>query len=415
LIIEHAMMIWILEFLPSVALRSALVACLCCILCLPMESVAEASQKPAMPMRKAARPDLGSSAAFSPDGTLYAVSKQGEHVILYRSTDESATWSSPIMVNAQPEAISADGENRPKLAFATDGGILVSWTRPLSAPFSGEIRLARSDDGKTFSAPMTVHRDRALITHRFDSMVVAPDGRVLVAWIDKRDLESAKAVKAAYRGAAIYAATSLDGGRTFQPERKLADHSCECCRIAAAVDQDGSPIFLWRHVFLPNERDHALLRISRDGSPEPLQRATFDRWKIDGCPHHGPSLAIDAEGTRHAVWFNQINGDGQVSYGHLPRREGESVANQRKVGGQGAAHADLAISGKRVAIVWKEFDGEKTMLRADISEDSGKSFRTEELAASAGMADQPRVLSRGGELFAFWRTEREGMNLYRLR
>lgn len=370
----------------------------------------------AMPaMKKQARPELGSSAAFSPDGSLYAVSKQGEHVVLYRSADEGATWSLPMPVNAQPEAVSADGENRPKLAFAADGAILVSWTRPLGVPFSGEIRFARSDDGKAFTPPLTVHRDRAVITHRFDSLTVAPDGRVLVAWIDKRDLGAAKVAKTPYRGAAIYAAVSADGGRSFQPERKLADHSCECCRISAAIDLDGSPVFLWRHVFLPNERDHALVRISRDGSPEPLQRATFDRWKIDGCPHHGPSLVIDAEGTRHAVWFNQLNGEGQVSYGHLPRREGDALVGQRKVGGLGAAHADLAVSGKRVAIVWKEFDGEKTRLRADVSEDSGANFSSVELAASAGMADQPRALVRGSELFAFWRTEREGMKLYRLR
>jgi hypothetical protein len=39
------------------------------------------------------------------------------------------------------EQISADGENRPKVAFAADGGLLVSWTRPLGKPYSGAIRL----------------------------------------------------------------------------------------------------------------------------------------------------------------------------------------------------------------------------------------------------------------------------------
>ena len=38
-----------------------------------------------------------------------------------------------------------------------------------------------------------------------------------MAWIDKRDLEAAKANKAPWRGAGIYAAISLDGGRSFQP------------------------------------------------------------------------------------------------------------------------------------------------------------------------------------------------------
>jgi hypothetical protein len=260
-----------------------------------------------------------------------------------------------------------------------------------------------------------VHQDRAEITHRFESMLVAGDGRVLLAWIDKRDLEKAKAGKEAYRGAAIYAAVSTDGGRSFQPEKKLADHSCECCRLTSASDADGAPLFMWRHVFAPNERDHAIVRIKADGSPEAVQRATFDRWKIDGCPHHGPSLAVDAAGVRHAVWFNQKDGEGRVFYGRLSTdAAGTSVDGQRTVGGARAEHADLAVSGKRVAVVWKEFDGEQATIRAELSEDGGKTFRILDLAASAGPSDQPRALARGEKLYAFWRSEREGMRVFRL-
>lgn len=366
-------------------------------------------------MKKMVRAELGSSAAFAPSGTLHAVSKQGEHLLLYRSSNEGVSWSAPVVINAQPEAISADGENRPKLAFTQDGGVLVSWTKPLSKPNTGEIRLARSDDGEHFSAPITVHQNRAEITHRFESMLVAGDGRVLLAWIDKRDLEKAKAGKEAYRGAAIYAAVSTDGGRSFLPEKKLADHSCECCRLASASDADGTPLFMWRHVFAPNERDHAIVRIKADGSLEALQRATFDRWKIDGCPHHGPSLAVDGSGVRHAVWFNQKDGEGRVFYGRLGTDAGATrVDGQRAVGGARAEHADLAVAGQRVAIVWKEFDGEQAKLRAELSEDGGKTFRVLDLGASAGPSDQPRALSHAEKLYAFWRSEREGMRVFRL-
>lgn len=368
-------------------------------------------------MPKMARAELGASAAFAPDGTLYAVTKQGEHLMLYRSSNEGGNWSAPVVVNEQPEAIAADGESRPKLGFAHDGGLLVSWTRPLAKRYSGEIRFARSDDGRHFGLPLTVHRDRDEITHRFESMQVAGDGRVLLAWIDKRDGEAAKAGKTAYRGAAIYAATSTDGGRSFQPEQKLADHSCECCRLAAANDADGTPFFMWRHVFAPNERDHAIVRVKPDGSPETLQRATFDRWKIDGCPHHGPSLAVDAAGRRHAVWFNQKNGEGRVFYGRLGTGVAEAtVDGQRTVGGVRAEHADLAVAGRRVAVLWKEFDGERARLWAEVSEDGGQSFRAAvELANSAGPSDQPRALRRGDALYAFWRTEHEGMRVFPLR
>lgn len=368
------------------------------------------------PKTKKSRPELGASAAFAPDGDLYAVTKAGEHVLLHRSRDDGQTWLPPIQVNALGEAISADGENRPKIGFLANGTTLVSWTMPLSKPFTAAIRLARAEVGAPFSPPMTVHRDTAEITHRFESLHVGQAARVMLAWIDKRDLEAHQRSGSAYRGAAIYAALSEDGGRSFAPEFKVADHSCECCRIATASDRDGSPLFLWRHVFAPNERDHALAKIGADGKPENVLRATFDRWKVDGCPHHGPSLAVGADGVRHAVWFNQVNGEGRVFYGRLPQKPGEQVRAQRRVGTSGAVHADLAVSGdsfgERVLIVWKRFDGEVTRLEAEISEDGGEHFRAFELARSESATDQPRIAQKNGRFFVVWHDDRAGLRVF---
>lgn len=371
-------------------------------------AAAAQAQQPAM----RARAELGTSAAFAADGSLYAVRKQGDHVLLQRSVDNGRSWAPPVVVNAQPEAVSADGENRPKIAFAADGGVLVAWTHPLAKRFSGAIRLARSDDGRQFSEPLTVHRDRAEITHRFESMHVLPDGRVLLAWVDKRDLEARTAAGGDYRGAAIYAAMSGDGGRSFAPEVRVADHSCECCRIAVSSDAEGRPLLMWRHVFVPNVRDHALAVLDDKGQPLAVERATFDDWRIDACPHHGPSIAVQPDGTRHAVWFNErADSGGRVFYGRL--RPG-TVDGQRTVGGAGAAHADLAVSGARVAIAWKEFDGERTQLYAEVSDDGGRSFARQALAATAGASDQPRLIRRADAIFVFWRTEQDDMKVYPL-
>src|SRR5574343_2096473 len=369
----------------------------------------------AMPgMTKAARLELGASAAVAPDGSLLVVTKQGEHVMLYRSSDDGKTWSAPTAVNAQPEQISADGENRPKITFAADGGLLVAWTRPLGKPYSGAIRLARADDGQRFSAPLTVHKDPAEITHRFESLLTTPDNKVILAWIDKRNLEAAKSGKKTYRGAALYAAISRDGGRSFESEYKLADPSCECCRVTSALDRDGAPLFMWRHVFEPNERDHALARLKSDGSVDSIQRATFERWKVDGCPHHGTSLVVDARGVRHAVWFNQKEGEGRVHYGRLGSGPEIRIEGQRTVGGSRAAHGDLAVVADKVLIAWKEFDGERTQLRAMVSADGGRSFAEIALASTEGASDQVRVIRRQDKLFAFWRTEKEGFRLFPL-
>jgi hypothetical protein len=367
---------------------------------------------------KAARLELATSAAFAADGSLLVVAKQGEQVMLYRSTDEGRSWSAPAAVNAQPEAFSANGENRPKIAFAADGGLLVSWAHSFGVGHNGNIRLARADDGEHFGKPQSVHKDTAEITHSFESMLTTPDNKVILAWVDKRDSEAAKASQIPYRGSGIYAAVSHDGGRIFQPEFKLADHSCECCRLSSALDRDGSPLFMWRHVYAPNERDHAIARLTPNGTLETVKRATFDRWKVDGCPHHGPSLVVDAQGVRHAVWFNQKEGGGPVHYGRLLKSADNSdelrVEGQRTVGGPRAAHADMASAAGKLAIVWKEFDGERTQLGMLFSTDGGKSFNEKTLTATDGASDQPRVIHRQDKLYAFWRTENEGFRLIAL-
>ncbi|WP_374246537.1 exo-alpha-sialidase [Zoogloea sp.] len=366
-------------------------------------------------MHTAARParaELATAAAFGPDGTLYAVSKDGEHLQLFRSGDDGASWRGPLKVNARPEPIAADGDSQPRIAFNREGDLLVSWTKPLPRPYTGEIRLARLPaGGAAFDEPITVHRDRAEITHRFQNILAGPDGRVTAVWIDKRDQEAARGRKQPYRGAAIYAAVSADGGRSFAPENRVADHACECCRIALTADRDGTPIALWRHVFAPNERDHAIARLKPDGAPEAVARATFDRWQVDACPHHGPALAVDEAGTRHATWFNVREGEGRVFYGRIGAA---GVEGQMPVGGPRAAHADIATADGVLAIVWKEFDGERNRLRGLRSTDGGRSFVPLELAATAGAADQPRLLARAGRLYAFWRQADEGFRLYPL-
>ena len=350
---------------------------------------------------RAAQAELGASAALDAAGVLWAVHKVSGHIAVSRSEDRGRSWSSPVLVTPAPEPTDTGGDARPKIAIGTEREIYVTWTRPLAQPFTGEIKLSRSlDGGRTFSAPTIVHRDRQEITHRFDALAVNARGRLFVAWIDKRDLVAAQQAGAApYRGAAVYFAVSDDRGATFRGDFKAADHACECCRIALAVRADGGVAALWRHIFAPNIRDHAMAMLSADGTASPLQRVTFEDWRLDACPHHGPALAFDAAGGAHAVWFSGAPESRGVSYG----RVGSSDAGgTRPVGSALAANADLAISGRRIAIAWKAFEEGSTRLRGMISTDGGVTWREAELGATAGPSDHPRVLSRDGRFMVFW-------------
>ncbi len=349
-------------------------------------------------------PELGVSAAFDSHGRLYVVDAADGHVRLRHSDDEGRTLSAPIEVNATAERIYAEGENRPKIAFGPHDEIYVSWSQPRAEPWTGFVRFARSlDRGEHFSQPLTVHHDRAEITHRFDALAVDGNGRIVVAWIDKRALIAATTAGKPYLGAAVYYSWSDDGGASFVAERKLVDQSCECCRIALARTPDGEIAAFFRSIYGDNIRDHAYAVLHTDGQASRAERATFSDWQIAGCPHHGPGLAIGSDGVRHAVWYESKDKPtiwyGQLDPGHAPK-------HVLALAGAGASHADVAVHDRTVLVAWNQVDagGQALMLRR--STDAGAHFDTaREIARSHGAVGSPQLLLKQGHAFVAWNTD----------
>jgi hypothetical protein len=356
------------------------------------------------------------------------------------SSDEGLSWAAPRVLDTGADQIAADGESRPKLAFGPKGQVVIAYSEPLGLPYTGRIRMLRSDDqGRSFSAPFTVHQDQQVITHRFESVAFDAKGTLHTLWVDKRDPEaltqaalaaaaaatpalsaapaasSAAArrprIKIDYRGAAIYRNESTDGGRSFGPDTKLADYSCECCRIALAPAPDGSLVALWRHVFEPNQRDHAFAPVGGPQRVEPV-RASFDRWAIDACPHHGPGLTPAQGGGYHAVWFGLRAGDARVRYGRL-NADGSPNGAALALPDEAAEHAAILSAGAQLAVVWRSFDGQATVLRAWLSGDDGQHFVVRDLGRTAEDNDHPLLAKRGSQIYALWRTTR-GVRVERL-
>lgn len=362
---------------------------------------------------RAARPQLGSSVAFAPDGRLWlvGVDAQGQLFVQTAPAPALQPWSAPRRLDTAGDVVAADGENRPKLAFGPQGQVVVSYTQPRARPYTGWVRLLRSTDGgQTFAAPRTVHADRQEITHRFESIAFDGQGVLHTVWIDKRDLESAPRVErtSSYRGAAIYRNESRDGGASFGPDLKLADHSCECCRIALARGADGRLRAMWRHVYEPNVRDHALAVLGAHAAPV---RATDDGWQVDGCPHHGPGLAPAHDGGWHTVWFGIRRRGGEdvaaVRYARLDADGSPRAPSVQVLPDEAAEHADVLADGLRVAVVWRSVAGARSTLRAWLSADGGRTFTLRELAQLSGDNDHPRLAQHAGRMVVVWRNPQE--------
>ncbi|RJG09376.1 exo-alpha-sialidase [Massilia cavernae] len=311
-----------------------------------------------------------------------------------------------------PEPVEANGEGRPKLAFGPAGQVYVTFTRPSAKPHTGDIRFVRAGAaGTDWSDPITVQRDRTVTGHRFDSLIVDRNGRIFVAWIDKRDGDRARATGLAYRGAAIYYAVSSDDGRSFAVEAKLADHCCECCRIALSLNEEGEVVAMWRHIFDPNVRDHALAVLHAGGKPGALKRASFDDWRIDACPHHGPSLDFDATGRRHQVWFS-AGDDGGVFYAAAP---GGTPGSPVRLGSAQAGHGEVLAAGSTIAAAWKDFDGQATRVLSRHSTDGGATWHERVLASTSGNSDHPHLVRRGHDIIRLvWHTENEAIVVRRI-
>ncbi|MBI4917904.1 MAG: exo-alpha-sialidase [Acidobacteria bacterium] len=363
-------------------------------------------------------PAAGSSAfptvTFAGDGRLWAAWVEGGQVWASSSAGRGASWAPAVAVSPADEEIDANGEARPKIAVGPGGEAYVSYTRKGTRPYTGEVRFARSlDGGAGFSAPLTVNAPPDDSGHRFDTLAVGPDGTITMVWIDKRDRDIETAAGRPYVGAALYAAVSTDRGATFSTNRALLDHACECCRIAAAGLGDGRVALLWRHVFGAKTRDHALVVLAPDGAPGPLRRATFDGWELDGCPHHGPSLAAGPDGTLHLAWFTGAGAGGKGIFYGRSADGGETVSSPTRLAASASAgHPAVLATASGVWVAWLEPAAAGSTVRAIRSRDGGRSFGPPvELATSAGAGDHPFLLADRGRAVLAWFTEREGLVL----
>lgn len=375
--------------------------------------------------------------AFDTKGNLWRVSVKDGFLLVDKSADLGKTFSAPVKVNPIAQKIGASNEARPDIALDADNHIYVTWTQNLNTRFAGYIWFARSiDAGKSFEKPYIVHKDRAEITHAFNALNISKNGKITVTWIDKRDAVNVKKDGKKYDGAAIYYAVSNNHGKSFAAEKKLADSSCECCRIVTTNKPDGTTAVLWRHVFEGSERDHMIAEIPQQNLKPQLHRATFGHWKIDGCPHHGGALAAGGKDNHwwgyHIAYFDgkdpSANDKSEHKSGpglYYSRMDGVGWASSpaKKFGNnanQAGRPAILSISNKigdeHVWLVWREIEAKNTKIIGMFSEDGGRSWsEAKALATTTDKADYPQLLQHHQQAYLAWNTLKEGFKLIALK
>jgi len=312
--------------------------------------------------------------------------------------------SEPARVN--PPATSADSLHQaPGLAVGPGGEVYVTWSstkpKPEGVLFASDLYLSRSlDGGRTFEAPLRVNDDRP-ISHSFENLALAPDGTVLVAWIDSRDGARQTATYVARvteRGSRLDRVTRLDGGET-----------CVCCRVSVAAGPGDAAAVLWRKVFAGDVRDMVLSRSGDGGRTFGATTAVHaDGWKITACPHRGGQVAADARGRLYAVWYTEgTTGRPDVLFATAP--DGRRFGATRRVHtatGSVPDHARLAIdAGGRGIVVWEDSTAVRRRILLRFVGEGGRSLGPARALSSAIKAWAPDVAVVPGGFLVAWHEE----------
>ncbi|SKA18360.1 hypothetical protein SAMN02745126_04038 [Enhydrobacter aerosaccus] len=358
-----------------------------------------------------AREAFTATPTFAADGTLWVVRGTADRVLVSRSADFGKSFGPQVSVTAEPINMDWGPDSRPQILVTPSGRLVVTYAIFKDKQFNGRVFATYSDDkGASFAEPRSITADNS--SQRFQQTALDPDGRVFAAWIDKRGAAAARAAGKPYPGAALAFAWSSDG-RSFGDTTVAFDNTCECCRLGIAFAGPGRPAVLFRNVFGGTTRDHAVVTFKDAVTPGPLRRVSVDNWNIDACPHHGPSLAIAADGSYHAAWFT--GGDARQGVFYARADDASSAFSEPRAlsaPDRQPARPYLLAIGNTIHLVWKEFDGNRTRILGQASHDSGRSWSSaHSIADTDDASDHPLLIAYKDRAYLSWLTKTEGYRL----
>jgi len=341
---------------------------------------------------------------FSPNGRLWRLIPTASTIFVDYSDDNGKNYSSPVKINPTPQKISVWAENPPAIVIAQSGRIHLLYYADEQQ--KGTNFYSYSDDnGKSFSTPVLISDKAHHAMHYLAKMLLDNQDNLFLFWHDARHNHLLN------RGelALYYSKTEKNKKNVF--ENKFMSHGiCSCCRMATALDIKGFPVIFTRMVFSENIRDHALFKMDENGQWLAPQRITYDNWQIEACPEHGPALAIDNQNRRHLAWFSLGDKRQGIFYARS-EPNGEKISEIMPLGDnkQLAGHPDIITIEKYIAIVWTQFDGNKTTILVKLSQDLGETWSSDKiLISSEEKMSHPKLLTNGQQLFLSLTTADQG-------
>ncbi|HEU5407011.1 MAG TPA: sialidase family protein, partial [Nitrospira sp.] len=300
--------------------------------------------------------------------------KEARTILFARSEQPGGPLGRPVSVNQPTEHVYYRQESP---ALAVHGNeVFVTWSQTHQKitpdkPFAGELRLSRSTDGgRTFSPSILVNDDDQVMQHTFDSIQIAPDGALHMAWIDGREGK---------KEPGTFVARSTDHGRTIAQNFKIDDNTCVCCRTAVATSADGTVYVAWRKIFEGNIRETVVSRSKDDGRTfSPSVIVGNDQWVYPACPHRPASLGVDRQGRLYVVWYTEGADETPAIYLAYSDDQGKTFSTKKQLNrskGTFPDHPQMAVDpAGKIAVIWEEQSPVRREVVVSYSLDRGQSF-----------------------------------------
>lgn len=342
-------------------------------------------------------------------GRIYLswIEKTGErrHALKF-SVREKSKWSEPRLI-AEGDNWFVNWADFPSVMAAADGSMVAHWlVKSGSDTYAYDVNISRSTDrGKTWSKPLTPHRDQTKTEHGFVSLLPLPGGRIAAAWLDGRQLTSKNHSDGGHGASSNemtlrYTTVGRDG--RLAEDEMLDPRVCECCQTSAAMTSEG-PVIVYRDRSEKEIRDISIVRFAKGRWIKP-RTVHADGWEINGCPVNGPSVA--ARRRRVAVaWFSGAKDTPQVKVA-FSNDAGASFNQPFRVddGDPVGRVAALILPNGSALVVWME-RAEKgaeiraRLIRPDGSRDGSITVARSSAARASGF---PRVARAGNDIVFAW-------------
>jgi hypothetical protein len=287
----------------------------------------------------------------------------------------------------------------PSLRWLSDGTMSAHWIGQATHLYDVNVAFS-SDQGSTWTEPISPHRDGTDTEHGFASLLPWKENQAWVAWLDGRNHD--RSYDGPGKGDTALRFAIIDSDGEFLVETVLDPRVCDCCPTAAALTLSG-PIIAYRDRSEAEERDIAIVRFEGGAWSEPLV-VSADGWQIQGCPVNGP--AVSGEGDHVALaWFTGAkdqaavnvarSNDGGKSFGPPIRiDDGQPIGNP----------AVQALSDGSTIVGWMEHADGGANFRLRRVSVRGALGAARTINTSAPASGMPRM-TRDGQWMIFARTK----------